>query len=275
MAKATQAAKTDDKALTVTSPAPLQTNDLMIDFSADANSGLENLGLSDLGIPFVLILQGLSPQCREGDPKYIDGAKAGLLFNNLSLKLVDSRKADLKVIPCAYNKKWVEWKPRESGGGWVGQDDTDVRVKDCSRSDKGQFVLPNGNLLVETAYHYVVIVYPDDSFERVVIGMSSTQLKKSRRWNSQMIALKMEQNGQFFTPPSYSQLYPLSVEVEAKNNNSWFGWKIGNPTPINDRHLYEVARQFSKDVTAGVVSISRPEDSEVVNDSSSAAHDHF
>ena len=46
--------------------------------------------------------------------------------------------------------------------------------------------------------------------------MKSTQLKKSRRWNSMMLNLKIQGSKGPFTPPSYSHIYKLKVVKEKK-----------------------------------------------------------
>ena len=47
---------------------------VMDDLYASAGEGLENVGAEDMQIPFLRILQPLSPQLNKQDSKYIKGA---------------------------------------------------------------------------------------------------------------------------------------------------------------------------------------------------------
>jgi len=83
-----------------------------INFAEDANIGLENITAQDLAIPFLALIQKTSPQIEE-----IEGCKPGMIFNTVSNKLYK----ELIVLPCGYKRSFVEWKPREKGGGYVGE----------------------------------------------------------------------------------------------------------------------------------------------------------
>ena len=62
-----------------------------------------------------------------------------------------------------------------------------VKADKAVKGDKGRDVMPNGNELQNTAQHYVLLLKEDGGYEQAVISMKSTQLKKSRRWNSMMM----------------------------------------------------------------------------------------
>jgi hypothetical protein len=50
----------------------------------DSGAGLENFTTEDMQIPFIRILQALSPQLNKQDPLYIKGAEQGDIFNTVS-----------------------------------------------------------------------------------------------------------------------------------------------------------------------------------------------
>ena len=60
-------------------------------FGDDAK-GFENMTQDDLALPFVRILGQLSPQVTDGDAKYIDGAKPGMIYNTVTSELYDGKK---------------------------------------------------------------------------------------------------------------------------------------------------------------------------------------
>jgi len=224
------------------------------------NSGFETMSAADIAIPFILVLQALSPQIR-GDNK-IEGANEGDFYNTVTNFVYGDQ---IKLIPCAFNKAWVEWSPREKGGGFIRQY-SDISILDkCIKNDKNQDALKSGNIIVTTAYHYCILLHLGN-IERVVVALTSTQLKKSRRWNSQMMALQIKTADGIITPPMFSHIYTATTIEERNDQGSWAGWDISNPVPIDDLNLYTLAKKFHDDVTKGIVKTSvQPNLTEHVN----------
>ena len=52
-------------------------------FGDDAK-GFDNMTQEDLALPFVRILGQLSPQVTQGDAKYIESAKPGMIYNTVT-----------------------------------------------------------------------------------------------------------------------------------------------------------------------------------------------
>lgn len=221
-------------------------DDLLKD--SQSGGGFETVGRDDVAIPFISILQALSPQLR-GETK-IKGAEEGDFLHTVANRTF---KGPVKIIPCAYQKSFVEWVPRDQGGGLVAQYDNDEILKQTKKNEKNQDILPNGNHIVTTAYHYCLLVNEDGSFERVVLSLTSTQLKKSRRWLSQAMGLMIDVNGKKVRPPMYSHTYVATSAIETKDKNSWYGWNIGSPEMIKSSDLYKAAKQFHDEVTKGLV----------------------
>ncbi len=221
------------------------------------NTGFETVSKDDIAIPFISILQALSPQLR-GETK-IKGAEEGDFLHTVANRAF---KGPVRIIPCAYQKSFVEWVPREQGGGLVAQYDNDEILKQTKKNEKNQDILPNGNHIVTTAYHYCLLVNDDNTFERVVISLTSTQLKKSRRWLSQAMSLMIDVNGKKVRPPMFSHTYVATTAIETKDKNSWYGWNIGTPELIKSNDLYKAAKQFHDEVTKGLVKAQEhaPED---------------
>ena len=85
-------------------------------FGDDAAKGFENMTQEDMALPFVRILGQLSPQVTDGDAKYIENAKPGMIYNTVTSELYDGKKG-IKVIPCYYKKDYPEWSDRGDGPG--------------------------------------------------------------------------------------------------------------------------------------------------------------
>lgn len=222
------------------------------DMLSDANLGFENVTSRDVAIPYLKILQALSPELR-GATK-VAGAEEGLVMNTVTSQFM----REFRVVPCAFKKSYVEWTPREAGGGLVMEHADESILTKCKKNERSQDILPNGNLIVTTAYHYVLLL-SDAGFERAVMAMSSTQLKKSRRWLGQMMALQVKVGDKSFTPPPFSHSYHVTTGMETKDTNSWYGWIINDPKLVDDKMIYETAKKFGQDVGQGLVKVSTPE----------------
>ncbi len=130
---------------------------------------------------------------------------------------------------------------------------SDPIVATTTRGEKGDY-LPNGNLLVDTRVHYVLIIKEDGSFEPAVISMSSTQVKKSRQWMSKMEGIKFKNGaGQLYTPPMFSHVYNLTTVPEKNDQGSWFGWKIETGQLLEDAQLFAAAKEFKRQISAGEI----------------------
>ena len=51
--------------------------DLIKAFEADSGSGFEEMSNADIQIPFIRIIQALSPQLKKTDPGFIQGVPSG------------------------------------------------------------------------------------------------------------------------------------------------------------------------------------------------------
>ena len=226
-------------------------------FEQMSGLGFAETTTQDMSIPFLRILGAQSPQVDEADGAYVEGAKGGMIYNTVS-NTVTSGKDGVLVVPCYYNRRYVEWKPRDQGGGYVGSYlPDDPIVATATRNDNNDEVLPNGNLLTNTAQHFVLLL-EGDSYTRCLITMSSTQLKKSRRWLSQMNAMTaMGKNGPY-TLPMMSQFYTLTTVPEQNDLGKWYGWAIARERQLDlsndfEKSLFENAVAFAKSVEAGEV----------------------
>lgn len=240
----------------------------------DSAMGFMGLDVKDIAIPYIAILQALSPQVKKGLAK-IDGAEEGDIFNNVTSKVVKGSEG-IQVVPCAYQKRYVEWKARESGGGFVKAHINENILANTTKNEKGQDVLPGSkHIIVTTAHHFVLVVNEDGSFERAVISMYSTQLKKSRKWNAIMVGLQAKAaNGTVYQLPPFSRMYNLTTIQEVKDANTWYGWSIGTPQPITRRDLYDAAKAFSMSVNKGEIEVATPAPDEV-GEKAAASGAHF
>ena len=233
-----------------------KTTDIAVaSFVDDANSGLENITSEDLTIPRLKILQALSPEVNKRDGKYVDGASAGDVINTVTSKLYNEDN-ELVVLPVSYKRLFLEWQPRESGGGLMAQHEDQAILSKTTKNQIGQDMLDNGNYIQTSANHFVLVLNSDGSFDQAMIPMAGTQLKKSRTWNSVMASLKMRSNDKVFTPPSFSHKYSMKTVQESNDRGTWFGWNITNLGPLgqDEMFFYEAAKEFAS--TVGDINLS-------------------
>ena len=127
-------------------------------FEKDANQGLGNLGMDDLAIPFLRILSDTSPQIKKRDPQYIEGAESGMIYNTLTKEIFDGDKG-VQVIPCSYQRQYIEWQDRGKGTGApvnIHSGDSNILSK-TTRDDQRKDRLTNGNYIEDTANHFCLI----------------------------------------------------------------------------------------------------------------------
>lgn len=227
----------------------------IVDWSQYQSTGFENVQQSDLGIPFLVILQKLSPEIDEDHPQHesstIEGCGVGDIVNTVSREIIHKANEDpLIVVPFSYRRAWVEWTPRESGGGIVKTHTTDAILRETQRNEKNQDVLPNGNIIVTTAYFFVLIGEGEEA-QQAVISLTGTQLKKARGWLN--LASNNKQEGNVL--PMFSRRYALSTIAESNEKGSWRGWKVELGDPVTDSGLIRVAAENSKTAARSLLAI--------------------
>jgi len=200
------------------------------DFEGIEGLGMENVGANDLLVPRLSILQALSPQIDDSDAAYIEGAKQGQICDVGTSELY----ADgVLFLPVFYRKDYLEWAPRASGQGLVGIHSDPAILDQCTRNERNQPVLPNGNYVAETAQFFGLNLSADN--QKCFIPMASTQLKKARKWLTMATGEKLQRaDGSSFTPPLFYRSYSLTTAKESNNDGSWFGWKIERGDALPD-----------------------------------------
>jgi hypothetical protein len=246
---ANQVAKKED------APLAISNDDLL----AFAGQGVEDLGTDDLAIPFINIIQSNSPQLNKRDGKYIEGSEVGMLFNTVTNEIFDGEKG-VEVIPCAYQRTLVEWVPRDQEGGFVQTHNPESGIlSQAIKNEKGQDILENGNYLANTASHYIVLLSPTYGPTQAVVSMTSTQLKKSRKWNTQMVSQTvLLPDGTIKPKPSFAAAYSLKTAPESNKHGSWFGYEIGEKREVSTEEFH-LGAAFYKAVMAGTIKASAPE----------------
>lgn len=232
-------------------PAAREAASVPATYDESDDTGFEGTGSEDYVLPFIKLLQKNSPECDEDSSAYVEGAKAGLYYDTASGELLE----EVVFIPCFYKRSMVEWKDRETGGGFVAQHEVGYEAQ-FPRDDRGRWVTEEGNYIADTRYFFGLRVRPDGSLLHDVISFTSTQLKKSRQWLTRMQNMKAkdERTGTMKTMHIFSCAWRFTSVGEENEKGSWKGYKIeliDECSPELKQAAYE-ARQMFKTASASI-----------------------
>jgi hypothetical protein len=224
----------------------------IIDFSQDANAGLEGTDKSSFAIPFLTLLQALSPQLKD-----VEGAKSGLFINTITNEIFN----EIDVIPCAFQRVFIRWGSRASGGGFKGQynsADIDLKKIEFTIDDEGAYKIGDDEL-VDTRNHFVLYKTKDNVWKPALISMSSTQIKKSKRWMTLIQGVEVKNSeGKPFTPPSFSHIYRVRSVEERNSKGVWNSFETSLLSSVTDAEVYAKAKSFYNSVLSCEVEVLQP-----------------
>lgn len=215
-------AKTESK---TTDVAVKEQNTAMAEYGAYADyagAGFENQTSDDYSIPFLQILQALSPQLQEND-----SLRQGMILNTVTGEVWDGKKG-IAFVPATTQHVYVEWKPREQGGGFVGIHEVNsdlVNHAKAASSEYGKYSTPDGNELIETFYVYGIALDDDGNASEAVLAFSSTKIKKYKGWMTKAKTIQIPlPDGRRIPAPLFAHRYRLKTVSEKNNKGQFFNW---------------------------------------------------
>jgi hypothetical protein len=240
-------------------PAPLNNpeNQLPMVYDAAPAAGFEDATRDAFAIPFLYVLQSLSPQCKKSDGAYIKGAEEGMLYNTVTQELFGGDEG-VEIIPCSFTHTFVEWGLRESGGGFISEFDSvsgHALKQRCKRDDRGRDILPSGNHLADTRNHYVLIKDGEGNWQPVLMSLTSTQIKASRNWMS-----AMQRTCESKRCPMFALKYRLTTVPQQNEKGSWYGIALELIGLVDSVAEYNQAKAFYEQVRLGAVKTDRTAD---------------
>ena len=236
----------EQRDITIKKQAQVPSNSL---FEADAKLGLENMDQDDLALPFLKLLQNSSDETKKKHSSYVEGAEPGMFYNTVTKKLYDGAKG-IEVIPCFYKLTFPEWAPFERREGRPVSPDRGADVLSQTKKDaSGKDVLSNGNIIIKTANHFIIIL-TESGIDKALVAMKSTQLKVSRGWNSMMKSISEKGKNGTFNPPSFSHIYQLR-STEVTGNFTWYGYNVKLLRKVDNVDLYQQAKAFHTSIKGG------------------------
>lgn len=206
-------------------------NEIISSGYSTESTGFEDMDRSELSIPYLVLLQAMSPQVQPGVDR-VDGAEAGFLMNTLTQEVTPGN-VGVHVVPLLREHMFVEYAPREAGGGVVSRrlpSDPMVRKLRSEQGRFGKLKTPTGNELTETFYLYCgVLENPEDDFFSglVLISFTSTKIKAYQnimtRLRSSSIVLE---DGSRVSPPLWANRLHITTMQQKNNHGTFFNFKI-------------------------------------------------
>lgn len=238
-----------------------------MDFAADAGAGMEGAGEDSFAIPFLIVLQKSSPQVDEASGAAIEGAKAGMLYDNVTGRMF-SGKEGVVIVPCSYKREFLRWAARDNGGGFKGaytpEDIAEMRAKGQIVELDGRLYAPESDGSVsdkksdrfnDTRNHYVLVLdQVNGGWTEALLSLTSTQIKKSKALMSALASVKLKNSaGQMYTPPTFANMVRVTTVGESNDKGTWFGVKFDLAGQVDRAEIYAAAKAFHANVVKGSV----------------------
>lgn len=212
--------------------------------SAYSGAGLEEVTQDDIQIPFLRIIQKGSPQIDKNEASYIDSAGVGDIFDTATLEVFDGEKG-VRVIPAYFHTKYIEWKPRTAGGGFVKDHGVDDRAYRSCKIVDNKRVTPEGNFIERTMTFYVFYQSKDGSWKQAVLGLSASNLTPGRNWitnlstprflkNKETGALILNKEGKKIRLAMFTQSYLITSSPKSNDKGNWMQMKITKDLPAEE-----------------------------------------
>jgi hypothetical protein len=240
-----------------------------MDFASDAGAGMENAGQESFAIPFLSILQRGSPQVDEASGSAVEGARAGMFYENVTGRMI-SGKDGVVLVPCSYKREFLRWASRDNGGGLKGvytpEQVADMRAKGQVVEQDGRLYAPESDGSVnpnksdrfnDTRNHYVLIIDQETgAWTEALLSLTSTQIKKSKMLMSALASVKLKNSSnQLFTPPTFANLIHATTVGESNDKGTWFGVKFELAGQVDRSEVYAAAKAFHASIAKGGVQV--------------------
>jgi hypothetical protein len=186
-------------------------------------TGFELMTPDNLVIPFITILQGLSPQMET-----VEGARLGHILNTGTNELLGQA---VNFVGVRVDHAFMEWKPNRGGLAGRHQPNSPV-VADLLKGVGGdrfaKLINEKGNQIVDTWYLFGVIA--DDNLKPMGYGclaFKSTGIKAYNKWWNYAGTLMEREN-----LPIMAVCYKWTVWKEKNDKGEFFSWKhaLAKPT---------------------------------------------
>lgn len=253
------------KTTAVAAPAPTAVGD-PISFHEDAGKGMEGATADSFAIPFLVVLQNMSPQVDEASGEAVEGARAGMFYESVGRTLFSGKEEGVLLVPCAYRRVFIHWGPRSGAGAgfkgeltpeFVASEREARRIVDMENRlyypEKDGSINPKtSDRVVDTRNHYCLL-RNGEGWQQVLVSLASTQIKKSKNLMAALANIRLQGPSGSYTPPTFGSVVRATTVPESNDQGNWFGWRFVIEDRVRDAELYAAARAFRDSVVKGLV----------------------
>jgi len=178
----------------------------------DKPVGNENVSTQDMQTPRLKLLQSMSPEIDSGSQYYVEGAKAGHIYNTVTGDLMDS----VNCVNVYYDRDYAVYEDRSFGtGGFQGTFPTEAAAREQIKALDGK---PGQYVVRDTAKHMLILLDDkgDPKIEALCL-MDGTKLLCSDKWNTKLSMLKVNR---------FDSVWQLSTVRNENSKGHWFNYDI-------------------------------------------------
>jgi hypothetical protein len=222
----------------------------------EAETGFEHMTQADFKVPFLSVLQAKSPQ--------LPGAKAGSFINTVSNELFDGKKG-IVVVPVHSIHQYLEWIPRDDGGGlvnvydWQAPEVLAVLKKAAKRF--GKHKINDNNDLQESFNVFMLHLREDGTRQPIVMGFASSQIGAYQAWMTMAKSQVVVENGQQRPRALWSHRYRITTAFNQNKKGTWHKMSVAFDAPnaeaarfpVDDAIMQE-AKEFRQLLMSGAAS---------------------
>jgi len=178
---------------------------------------------SDNIVPFIYVLQSLSPVALPKNPAYIEGAEAGDFWLKNAPDPIVKADEGFEFQPVSFSKCWIQWKPER--GGFVAKHATKPAEAEWVEDKKGngQWEMPNGDIVQETR-EVAGLVLGMGAPMPYVITFKGSGHTVAKSWNTTCRNKVDPDDG--FVWPCYAFSYRLTTQYRSNDKGDWYIVKV-------------------------------------------------
>lgn len=234
-----------------------------IDFAADSGAGFENVTDSMKIIPFIRILQDLSPQTKKTKKEYIEGSYPGAFWETASNTFYKGEDG-IVIVPISVTPKWIEWVPRDNGGGMVRrwEDNSYKNKPGYVQAEKGsKWITPEGNEIIEYLDIYCLLVEEDGNIKAAVLSTKSTAIQAARSLitMADQVRIVDKNTGRRMRPAMFFSAFRAKLKEQSNEQGTWYGLSFVRETDTTKleggNDIYRTAREYQKQILDGQVGV--------------------
>lgn len=204
---------------------------MSFDISKYAGAGTEELESSS-SMPLLNIIQSNSPQLISQKDQFIEGSKAGDIFYAPTQEVVEQ---PIRFVPSAFRTLYVEWKPRNQGGGIVGMHPLTIKTdpryaqgKDPARPYKESL---GENDLEKTTYVLGTIEI-NGTMTPAMVALKSAGLRAARQLQGDIRKFRYADTD--IAPPVFAQSWAIVAKYEeSKDGDPYYNWEFKEPQVLD------------------------------------------